>query len=404
MVVVDLSDVTALLDGVHAIRVAHEAAMGHLARRFAPAFSPFEFIDIREMKVSQIIAWLLDPGASHGQRGLFLEKFLTVLEFNETDANTEKASVRCEESTSTGRFDIFIELTAAMIIVENKIGAPDGNEQLEKYFRYLDGYKKHKIMLVYLTSDGRKPNFQSLNQRELTKRCDAGQLRMISYSEHISRWLIECARDCLASRPREFIDAFLRQIETKITGKTDPTMKDLLITDMIKSPEKVASAFAVAGLIDNLKASLFVKLRDDLAADTGTVPRIVGEPGEQYYKISIPCPNPGLNFVMQFDGQRYNDFAWGVTCEEEGQVSRFVIERQKLLEHIGPSNYDDARSWLWCREKGALGPIARHWRDNVATWAAIADRSLAAEFAKHYRDVAKALEATSPLPASSPDR
>ena len=63
-----------------------------------------------------------------------------------------------EDKTKGGRIDIVIKLKETVIVIENKIYAPDQDNQL---IRYKNEYPFSK--LYYLTLDGHFPHDKSIN-------------------------------------------------------------------------------------------------------------------------------------------------------------------------------------------------------------------------------------------------
>ena len=68
--------VQALLRSLADQRAAFDAARRVYARRLAPDFNVFDFIAPDELRLSSILAWLLDPAGSHSQGNLFLVELL----------------------------------------------------------------------------------------------------------------------------------------------------------------------------------------------------------------------------------------------------------------------------------------------------------------------------------------
>lgn len=110
-------------------------------------FNFFRFIEenfqkqqITETKHSRILAFLLDPGGSHGQGGAFLKLFLQRLGFKVSNFNADKWKVRLERD----HIDILLRSDTISIVIENKSnGAIDQRSQLYRYW-YSGIYKFHQ--------------------------------------------------------------------------------------------------------------------------------------------------------------------------------------------------------------------------------------------------------------------
>ncbi|PLV55235.1 PD-(D/E)XK nuclease family protein [Brachyspira pilosicoli] len=83
---------------------------------------------------------------------------------NKKIKNINDIKVYKEFTIPKGRIDILIQSTNFEIIIENKIGADDGDGQLKLYY---DNRKKqideNKIFIVYLTPDGKIPSNKSID-------------------------------------------------------------------------------------------------------------------------------------------------------------------------------------------------------------------------------------------------
>jgi hypothetical protein len=115
-------------------------------------------IERREVETHSLFLYeLLNPKGSHGCDDLFLDQFckmvLTQSEFGE-GAKRVAREVAFRESS---RLDFVIEDDKACAVIEMKIDAGDGDDQLTRYADYRNG----DITLYYLTPDGREPSEKS---------------------------------------------------------------------------------------------------------------------------------------------------------------------------------------------------------------------------------------------------
>lgn len=142
-----------------------------------------------------ILKELLDPNGSHGQKAFFLKSFIKYLglDFQLDEYVSIKKEFRCEN----GQIDILIQNKNKAMIIENKIYAEDQNKQLNRYYNYCIGQKKHPL-IIYLTLNGDEPSASSLgvikklNDQYVIVLNDEQHfvdLRCISYAENIINWL-----------------------------------------------------------------------------------------------------------------------------------------------------------------------------------------------------------------------
>lgn len=133
----------------------------NLARRF----NIFEAVSMvrQEIRHSRFLAFLLDPSESHGLGDRFLRAFLLAaakshpslevsrLELTLTDCSA--ALVYCERD----HFDITVQIPELrlLFVIENKVDASEGVNQLAKYRATVQSrYKGYRFMGVFLTPDG----------------------------------------------------------------------------------------------------------------------------------------------------------------------------------------------------------------------------------------------------------
>lgn len=139
-------------------------------------------VERKESAHSRFLACLLDPKGIHAQKDLFLRAFLRDVPLEAEGLDLERSEVRTEVSSEEGRLDIWITLPdKQIIIIENKIDAGEGEEQLKRYRSCLQKKPPAKSgkphHLVFLTPDGRSP-----------ASCNPTEVKCVSYG-NIADWL-----------------------------------------------------------------------------------------------------------------------------------------------------------------------------------------------------------------------
>ncbi|TRX36285.1 PDDEXK-like family protein [Flavobacterium restrictum] len=119
---------------------------------------------------SAIIGEFLNPKGSHGQGDTFLKLFVEEIRnhfgsyillndfenlVNDKICERTITSTNDWEDVSGGRIDIIIEDNNQILIIENKPGFQDQPYQLIRYNNYAKTKSPKKIILLYLTLDGR---------------------------------------------------------------------------------------------------------------------------------------------------------------------------------------------------------------------------------------------------------
>lgn len=123
-------------------------------------FDPWEVAGLGrdEIRNTSVLAWLLNPKGSHGMSSSMLQHLLSYINKQKTNFpnSVEKiCNVRteiCPNGDLSDRLDIEIDATNFYLIVEVKIGATEGKEQLERYGRLAETLNGHRPWaLIYLT-------------------------------------------------------------------------------------------------------------------------------------------------------------------------------------------------------------------------------------------------------------
>ncbi len=179
----------------------------------APNFNIFRVLRLqrRETKLhSRFLAELLDPRGSHSQGAQFLTAFLDLGEKSGLRRPPERPKdlvweITTEEVTKWGRLDIVVRCSRVkfVMVIENKVDAREGAEQLFRYHDWLQKYQATFRNLVFLTPDGRTPETIA-----------ASKCLCFSYREHIDDWLREANREIQAPHLRFALDQYLQVVES----------------------------------------------------------------------------------------------------------------------------------------------------------------------------------------------
>ena len=190
-----------------------------------------------ENKHSAIIAEFLNPDGKHGLKSKLLECFIETLgkKFTLQNFNCGNAQVHTEHSTKEGRIDILItDDQNKAIIIENKIYATDQSEQLIRYNRYAQTYKKG-YQILYLTLSGNEASEQSGKNVPYSQ---------VSYKADIINWLEKCV--AIASRfpmVRETIIQYINHLK-QLTGQDMDAKNKEEIIEMLSENLEAAKAIS----------------------------------------------------------------------------------------------------------------------------------------------------------------
>jgi len=265
-------------------------------KQLAFDFSLFNFFNVGENKVSQILAYFLDEKQNHGQGNAFLNEFVSL--FYNQEIDTSYSVNVCEKATTEKRrIDIYIELPTTTIAIENKIWADDQRNQLKDYATYLEKKTEGNFLLLYLTPYGTEPSEESINKSSRQELVKSEKLKIISYKHDIigliNRWLVICEADNVS----HFIKEFKKFLEIKFLRNNTLNMSNNLRELIYRNKEEVQSLVTEYKAIEN---EIILKLN---------------ETGKALQK-ETPKLNPDLEF------SRSGLFNWGRTRVYKFSVSK----------------------------------------------------------------------------------
>jgi hypothetical protein len=180
------------------------------------------------MKLSRIIADLLNPKGAHGQQRTFLAAFVeammeraselwvTLTKLQEAvQHDTCAIIVQTEAMTGPGRrMDIVVDIGGQKgIVIENKPWANDQEKQLEDYAdeaakRFSGGW-----VLIYLHGSGKAADEYALRAQKRQELEAGGNFLDADYTHFLIGWLQTCRDRVKAEKVRWFLCDFINYIE-----------------------------------------------------------------------------------------------------------------------------------------------------------------------------------------------
>jgi hypothetical protein len=186
-------------------------------RNLAGDFNLFSLLGVERFEVathSAFLGALLNPQGTHGQMFLFLEAFLRHFSekfghpFPAPNDDIRKGTwyVDKEKVTAFGNLDLVISCPDLqfLLVIENKIGAVEQTDQLERYTKWMDSQKEYfnSPILIYLTPRGDKSS--SAHGRKYYP---------LSYHEDIKSWLEKSYGEIQAPRVKDAISQYLQVLK-----------------------------------------------------------------------------------------------------------------------------------------------------------------------------------------------
>lgn len=183
---------------------------------------------------SKFIAELLDKKGSHNQGAIFFEALLKELQIS---FDIESYSTHREHKN----IDILLRNHRQAIIVENKIWAEDQDRQLERYNDVISNEGYQDIVILYLTLDGKEPDYTSLGKLKLDE-----DVRLISYSYDIYNWIERCIE--IASRIPSLRETLIQyqKVINELTGKTMSDDQTNEIIELLSENDNIIKAQLIA--------------------------------------------------------------------------------------------------------------------------------------------------------------
>jgi hypothetical protein len=183
----------------------------------------FDFIPSSEKTLSDLLASLLDPCGSHGQRHIFLKLFLLHSKLG-IDPGTinERAEIIREYPTEGGRLiDIIIKLDDGLIVgIENKPFTEEADKQVKDYVEFLERLVQEGRFkgfgFVFLDKIGSNPTpFE--DAQKLKSLIDDQKFAIMSYRRNnevnLKSWVRQCYEKCESERLRYFLSDFIGYLE-----------------------------------------------------------------------------------------------------------------------------------------------------------------------------------------------
>lgn len=142
-------------------------ALGDFKKKnnFAKKFNMFEALGVehQEIRHSRFLAFLLTPSAPHGLGDRLLRSLLVAAVSNTPNSPVNRLHAtladldNCDVYVERDNFDISVHIPILnlLFVIENKIGASEGKDQLKKYRERAENkYSKVKFLGCFLTPDG----------------------------------------------------------------------------------------------------------------------------------------------------------------------------------------------------------------------------------------------------------
>jgi hypothetical protein len=267
-------DIEKFFSALQEKRKAFNENYTYFAPKLAPKFNCFDFILPNEVKLSKILAEILNPEGSHAQGDLFLRLFLdllfsgTTIEVNKIYPKNSSVVVKCEQLTTSilnsyRRIDILINFDRKFgLAIENKPWADDQDKQLSDYAEHLNN-SFDEWCLIYLSGSGSDPSDMSVKKSKIEEWVAKEQYQKIDFNL-IFEWLEKCEQQCQADHVRHFLRDFIIYCKNTFLGGSSMIDEDLITKFAIANKDNLEMTLAVGKQMLSIERAIVKKFLDDL--------------------------------------------------------------------------------------------------------------------------------------------
>jgi hypothetical protein len=342
-------------------------------------FNAFNFFRPGENKISEILAFFLDPSQTHGQGDKFLELFLKNVNLNHKISLKDFIDVKCEcehRLPNQRRIDILITFDDDKygIAIENKIWARDQKEQLKDYNIYLEEKFGKNYTLLYLTPYQNEPSNESIEIEIYNQLKEIGHLQIIGYTDEIIDCVNEWAMHCKADRVRVFLLDFEQYLKSEFFMEENK----IIANYAIKSSENLEVAFGTFQALNEIKKQLLDLFKEQI--------KEIADANNLEYGISLEHEYPHfrffnkswkyINITFQFSSKSFNDLMLGIGINGESDRDEPIsISAELKYSILQKFNASAAKGPWWIFDKN-FDESFRHWNNNSLPWIEIQNKKM----------------------------
>lgn len=354
-----LNTINQLLNEIQTISESYK----RVAEATGENFNIFSVLQMESDEVkthSRFLAELLNPKGSHGQKDVFLKKFVERFGIGTYDTIKTKVDVEFFIGQVTkctgGRIDILIRSEEKVIMIENKIYAIEQPNQLTRYRNYRPNGK-----LFYLTLDGKESE---------DKNIDKNDYECISYENDILNWLEECRKESVSiPNLREAITHYINLIK-KLTGQNINTkMSEDILEKIVGNKERfeayidLTKSCSYDNIVKKIIREDFITLIDSIAKKLSLdvdISHLDDKEWKRVYFFNDSIRELELQLCFEFrTSKRYIGFGYGFRSDDENVNKNLEFkESYDLIK----SNFDDNV------QKETLYYITWQLFDNYSNW------------------------------------
>lgn len=326
---------------------------------------------------SVLLADLLSPKGSHGQKDKFLQLFFEILGIKVE--NTEFAKVSREyyigkideDYTKGGRIDILIEIGDKKWLIENKLYAKDQENQLERYHQ-----KFPNATILYLTLDGKEYHNEI-----------GFDVKKISYEETILKWLEKILDEI---RDKEYLSNSIKQYYNLIKNVTfkgfTQEMENKISTTIKSTKDNLESAFQIYNNYENAVRKLLLENISELEVNLQEfgLKRIDNDNLSEYncYFYTEDLALNNICIGLEFDNNLKNPFV-GISLYDN---SKDIDENLRKIIEENYRDFGSTRDWITFKSLPYFSSIY-NLQDGITLY----DRTFLENIENDFKDYSNAL-------------
>lgn len=375
------------------LRTARQA----YASRLAPEFNALSLLSPDELRLSAVLAELLDPQGRHAQGRKFWDLFVKHFGLPAWANYASKIRVRTEVLTDGAeradrRIDLLVEIDdRCAIAIENKPWAADQDRQVADYLTHLQVRYPSDHALIYLSGVGSAPAPSSITATERTQAEFDTRLVIAGFGQLVP-WLAACRHVCEASTVAAFLKEFEDYIRAKFMGVQDMAEQEIIIEEATRNAESIGAAMEVIMAGSAIKESLLRNLPgqlQDRITKQGYSWSLTPESErwwDQYQGFTIRLnPQDSYGIRFQFEQSQLVQFFFGIKKERKAPPLPEVCQALDREFNCRCKVSDD---WAWWRNFEA--PLYA-WNTSVEPWQQLADGRLADEIVEQAERICRRL-------------
>lgn len=369
--------------------------------REGSAFNPASLLLRREVDLSRVIAWMLDPLGNHREGGAFLSRFLEAVGItNIVDVNLARVRLevpRFANHEPVGRVDIEVSHPRFLLLIENKPTAALGFMQLERYTSSLLADRVRRGAVVMLPGSG-------WTEDELQRITRLGVI-VLRLGDEVQKWIVDCREIARTPVVKLFLDGLQQDLEERYAGRGSKYMREL-VDLMLETPDALAAAVAVMNAREALSDQMTRRFASMVAerSDADKTGLVCTHEKESLFSprpfgtLRLDIGDVRFDFTIHASDKNFQRVRVGLCVRTEtealGRVYESEIARLSKLMGAGDRGEKLDGWWLWWEDVAALDIRGGQSGSNPALWKWAADQSndgLAACFVRRAEDAKRAL-------------